>query len=83
MLRVIMQKRPTTPRINDGRRNSRRNQELLDCLKTNKMAAKTPKMTLRSRSEPVHRKQNQNWEKPSLMQYPRHQVRMPECTEYK
>ena len=37
-----MQKRPTTPRISDGRRNSRRNQELLDCLKTNKMAAAKP-----------------------------------------
>ena len=42
MLRVIMQKGPTTPRINDGRLNSRRNQELLDCLKTNKMAAAKP-----------------------------------------
>ena len=41
-LRVIMQKGPTTPRINDRRLNSRRNQELLDCLKTNKMAAAKP-----------------------------------------
>ena len=39
MLRVIMQRRRPAPRIDDQRLNSRRNQDLWDYFKTNKMAA--------------------------------------------
>ena len=42
MLRVIMQKRRPAPRIDDQRLNSRRNQDLWDYWKTNKMAAAKP-----------------------------------------
>ena len=42
MLRVIMQRRRPAPRIDDQRLNSRRNQDLWDHFKTNKMAAAKP-----------------------------------------